>query len=213
MLDALRSLTEDAWQIPYSTRVDGITNFQHTWADGDELIVEDLVGPGEITEEVATRARDVALAEPTLVGRMVSTDARTSGINVRISLPGASKTELPEAVEHVRALLARSVPCGLSRPGDPRVGNRDDELGVRRSPHARYAVRDAAHVRSLRPGHRESFSASVSGIASTLTVLLLSTLNHYRHRGAPGRPARSGVVGGADDHPHARRRRLDSTSS
>ena len=83
VLDALRSLTEDAWQIPYSTRVDGITNFQHTWADGDELIVEDLVGPDEITEEVATRARDVALAEPTLVGRMISTDARTSGINVR----------------------------------------------------------------------------------------------------------------------------------
>ena len=81
MLETLRSLTEDAWQIPYSTRVDGITNFQHTWADGDELIVEDLVGPGEITEAVATRARDVALASRRLPdgwsrqtpGRRVST--------------------------------------------------------------------------------------------------------------------------------------------
>ena len=50
--------TEDAWQIPHSTRVDGITNFQHTWADGDELIVEDLVGPGEITPAIVARARD-----------------------------------------------------------------------------------------------------------------------------------------------------------
>ena len=42
-LEAIRGLTEDAWQIPHSTRVDAITNFQHTWADGDNLIVEDLL--------------------------------------------------------------------------------------------------------------------------------------------------------------------------
>ena len=45
-LEVIRSLTEDAWQIPFSTRVDAITNFQHPWANGDDLIVEDLVGRG-----------------------------------------------------------------------------------------------------------------------------------------------------------------------
>jgi predicted RND superfamily exporter protein len=55
--DVIRSLTEDAWQIPFSTRVDAITNFQHTWADGDELIVEDLVGRGDISPDVVVRAR------------------------------------------------------------------------------------------------------------------------------------------------------------
>ena len=42
-LEAVEELTEGAWQIPFALRVDSITNFQHTWADGDELIVEDLV--------------------------------------------------------------------------------------------------------------------------------------------------------------------------
>jgi len=37
--------------------VDSITNFQHTWAKGDELIVEDLVGEGVITPSVVERAR------------------------------------------------------------------------------------------------------------------------------------------------------------
>lgn len=105
ILGLVRSLTEESWQIPNSTRVDGITNFQHTWADGDELIVEDLVGTGEITAAVADRARDVALAEPLLAKRLVSEDARATGVNVRISLPGESQDELPATVEHVRMLV------------------------------------------------------------------------------------------------------------
>ena len=42
-LAAIEELTEAAWQIPYSRRVDSITNFQHTWAEGDDLVVENLV--------------------------------------------------------------------------------------------------------------------------------------------------------------------------
>lgn len=174
VLEALRSLTEDAWQIPYSTRVDGITNFQHTWADGDELIVEDLVGPGEITEEVVTRARDVALAEPTLVGRMVSTDARTSGINVRISLPGESKTELPDTVEHVRALLAQY------RAAYPDLEIHASGIAMMNWAFAEAPMRDMPFVMPLMFGALVLaiviFLRSVSGIASTLAVLLFSTL-------------------------------------
>ena len=42
-LAAVEEITEAGWQVPYAIRVDSITNFQHTWADGDNLIVEDLV--------------------------------------------------------------------------------------------------------------------------------------------------------------------------
>ena len=42
-LAAIEDLTEAAWQIPYSSRVDSITNFQHTRSEDDELIVEDLI--------------------------------------------------------------------------------------------------------------------------------------------------------------------------
>ena len=105
-LKVIRSLTEDAWQIPFSTRVDAITNFQHTWADGDELIVEDLVGRGEITPEVVARARRVSLAEPLLTGRLIAPDARTTGVNVRISLQGEAVDELAQTVAYARGLVA-----------------------------------------------------------------------------------------------------------
>ena len=105
-LDAIRSLTEDAWQIPFSTRVDAITNFQHTWADGDELIVEDLVGRGDLTPSVVARARRVSLAEPLLAGRLIAPDARTAGVNVRISLRGEANDEFAQTVAYARGLVA-----------------------------------------------------------------------------------------------------------
>ena len=37
-LVAIEALTEAAWSIPYSQRVDSVTNFQHTAVDGDELL-------------------------------------------------------------------------------------------------------------------------------------------------------------------------------
>ena len=105
-LEVIRALTEDAWQIPFSTRVDAITNFQHTWANGDELIVEDLVGRGDITPEVVERARRVSLAEPLLLGRLIAPDARTTGVNVRISLRGEANDELAQTVAYARGLVA-----------------------------------------------------------------------------------------------------------
>jgi predicted RND superfamily exporter protein len=104
-LEAARGLTEDAWQIPHSTRVDGISNFQHTWADGDELIVEDLLPKGEITPAAIDRVRAVSTTEPLLVGRLMARDGGATGINVRISLPGKSADELPATVAHVRSLV------------------------------------------------------------------------------------------------------------
>ena len=38
-LAVIKDITERAWQIPYSTRVDSITNYQHTIAEEDDLMV------------------------------------------------------------------------------------------------------------------------------------------------------------------------------
>ncbi len=50
-------MTEQAWQLPYSVRVDSITNFQYTRAEADDLIVEDLVADGA-TEHIADQLAD-----------------------------------------------------------------------------------------------------------------------------------------------------------
>ena len=68
---AVEEITEAAWQIPYTIRVDSVSNFQHTYAIEDDLIVEDLVqGAAEREASFLEERRDVALAEPLLYERM-----------------------------------------------------------------------------------------------------------------------------------------------
>ncbi len=108
VLTAVAELTEAAWQVPYSIRVDSITNFQHTYAEGDDLVVEDLFeDPQSMSDDELSRRGDIALSEPLLVNRLISPDAHATGVNITIELPGVNPTaEVPEVVSFVRNMIA-----------------------------------------------------------------------------------------------------------
>lgn len=107
-LDLIEKLTEESWQIPYSTRVDSITNFQHTIADGDDLRVSHLVyGADTFDDDKIAYVREVALNEPLLVNRLVSPKGHVAGINITVQLPGKALTEVPEVAQFSRELAAK----------------------------------------------------------------------------------------------------------
>jgi len=102
-LAAVEELTRDSWRILYSSRVDSITNFQHIRAEGDELIVEDLVKNAEsLTDAELERVRDIALAEPLLVNRIISPTGHVTGVNVLFLKPDESPNEIIEIAKYVR---------------------------------------------------------------------------------------------------------------
>ena len=105
-LQAVAWLTERAWETPYSTRVESITNYQHTSAIEDDLLVEDLaIEPGELSDEDLTRIRNIALSEPVLLNRLISPAAHVTGVNINIELPGVDPVvENPEVVVFIREL-------------------------------------------------------------------------------------------------------------
>lgn len=107
VLGVLEELTERAWQIPYSVRVDSLTNFQHTHVDGDDLFVGSLVeGAASLDDKALATIREIALHEPILVNRLVSVDGRTAGIAVTLLFPGTDHAvHLPEAVKAAEALV------------------------------------------------------------------------------------------------------------
>ena len=105
-LEAIQLLTEKAWKIPYSSRVDSITNFQYTQADEDDLIVADLVIDPQVSTEEIEKIKQVALHEPLLVNRLVSSKGHVSGINVTLQLPGKDPFESTEVATSVRLLAA-----------------------------------------------------------------------------------------------------------
>lgn len=107
-LAMVEELTELSWQIPYSTRVDSVTNFQHTVAEGDDLLVGDLFNDvSALSAEEIAQLKDVALNEPLLVRRLISPSAHVTGVNVTIQLPGKSLTEVPEVAQYARDVAAQ----------------------------------------------------------------------------------------------------------
>ena len=108
VLEAIQYTTEESWQIPYSLRVDSISNFQHTYAEGDDLIVEDLYEDVTLlTPEDIENIKAIAVAEPQLVHKVISPSGHVAGVNITVELPGINEqTESPEVVTAARALVA-----------------------------------------------------------------------------------------------------------
>jgi len=105
-LAAIADITERAWQTPYSIRVDSLSNYQHTQAEGDDLLVGDLYEDASaLSAAQLQEIKDIALNEPLLVHRLIAADGETAAINVTVELPGLDEaTEGPQVVAHIREL-------------------------------------------------------------------------------------------------------------
>ena len=104
-LTVIKDITHEAWQVPFSTRVDSITNHQHTSAEEDDLIVDDLVvDPNVLTKSDLLIIQSIAINEPMLVNRLISPDSKYAGVNVTVQLPGKSLDEVPKTVAFARNL-------------------------------------------------------------------------------------------------------------
>lgn len=107
MLSIVKEATERAWQTPFSLRVDSITNFQHTYSEGDELTVIDLVDdPESLTPESVEKIKNIALKEPLLLHRLIPPKAHVTAINITVELPEKEMTEVPMVAKSVRAQAA-----------------------------------------------------------------------------------------------------------
>ncbi len=116
LLSAVRDLTEKSWKTPFATRVDSLTNFQHSYAQGDDLTVRDLVSKrGVISQSAADEAKQISLAEPLLANRLISPDGKTVAININLSLPGKTLDEGPNAMAYARQIADEF------RSGNPNV--------------------------------------------------------------------------------------------
>ena len=110
MLTMVQEYTDLAWQIPYSSRVNSLTNFQNTWSEYDDMVVEDLVyeEASTLSTEDLDKVKAIALKEPYLKGAIVSPDAKVALINVTLQFPDLPDTTLNviEVMEYVQQLSA-----------------------------------------------------------------------------------------------------------
>ncbi|HAS6376551.1 efflux RND transporter permease subunit [Vibrio vulnificus] len=107
-LTQIQEMTEQAWQVPYSSRVDSLANYQHTEAVDDDLLVEDLLYQSyPLTAERIAKVRTIAMSEPLLVNALVSEKGDVAVINITMQMPGVDETaEVDEVVAYVEQMLS-----------------------------------------------------------------------------------------------------------
>ncbi len=105
-LEAVKELTAASWKIPYSSRVDSVTNFQHTRGEEDELIVEDLVDdPTRLSDDGLKRIKKIAMSEPFLLNNLISSSGHVTGIVVSMIKPEQSMNEALFVAKYARDLI------------------------------------------------------------------------------------------------------------
>ena len=106
-LGAIGAMTEDLWNLPYVRLVNSITRFQNTYADGDMMVVEDLVPePSMVTIEEAAAAKTAALDRIEIRNSLINEDGSATAISVIFRLPGIDLvSEIPDINAEFEPLL------------------------------------------------------------------------------------------------------------
>ena len=116
-LGAIEELTRAAWETPHSTRVDSLTNYNHTYAEGDDLVVEPLVDGAEaLSDGDLAQIERIALNEPQLLGRLVSRDGRVGALAISFVKAEDQSAIVAEVPDYLDAVLEEA------RAGHPDLG-------------------------------------------------------------------------------------------
>ena len=108
-LDAIEELTEAAWRAPYSSRVNSLTNYTHSEAFEDDLVVAPLVEDASaLSDADVVRVEKIALDAVEIAGRLVAHDGRTAGVAINFILPENPDQAVVEITDYLNSLLAEA---------------------------------------------------------------------------------------------------------
>lgn len=95
---ALREITEEMWKIPEVIRVESLSNYNYTYAEGDDIIVEPFfyeIGE-EMDSEYLTKKREQALSHKVMPNYLISEDGKSAMVFARLTptLEGSPNYEI-----------------------------------------------------------------------------------------------------------------------
>ena len=112
-LSLVWKLTEAAWQIPYSRRVSSLSNYQHSYAQGDELVTVSLIEtPDNLSKDSINRIRHITTSDATL-RNLAPENSKATLVNVSLELPKdnlQANTEVYEYAIRLRSELSTQYP-------------------------------------------------------------------------------------------------------
>ena len=93
-LKVIEELTKKSWTIPYSVRVDSLTNYSYVKSVNDDLIVEPFIEEAEKKSiEFFEKRENLVAGEDIIYKSLISEDKKTSVVSIIVDPPGPSKED------------------------------------------------------------------------------------------------------------------------
>ncbi len=113
-LTLIAELTDKSWLLPYSVRVNSLTNYQHTIVEGDDLFTDYILeDASQLTPKKIAEIKNIILNEPSLINFLTDKDGQVTAIQVRLNLPqekNAANKEIILAARELRKELSQRYP-------------------------------------------------------------------------------------------------------
>lgn len=108
-LAAVQDLTAAGWKLPHATRVDSLSNYQYSYAEDEDIVVEELVFDPALTlsKDDLREIQRHATGDPLLEGGLLAPGHDAAGVNVTLRLPPEDPAAVTEATKAARALAAQ----------------------------------------------------------------------------------------------------------
>ena len=93
-LKVIEELTKKSWTIPYSVRVDSLTNYSYVKSVNDDLIVEPFIEEAEKKSiEFFEKRENLVAGEDIIYKSLISEDKKTSVVSIIVDPPGPNKED------------------------------------------------------------------------------------------------------------------------
>ena len=87
-LSLIENLTEESWTVPYSIRVDSLTNYSYVRSVDDDLLVEPFIENAVSLEDSFIKQREKIVEEEEIIfGSLISKDKKTTVISIIVDPP------------------------------------------------------------------------------------------------------------------------------
>tara|TARA_B100000131_G_scaffold39445_1_gene35685 strand:+ start:2781 stop:5081 length:2301 start_codon:yes stop_codon:yes gene_type:complete len=102
-LSLIESLTEKSWTVPYSIRVDSLTNYSYVRSVDDDLLVEPFIENALSMEDSFIQRREKIVEEEEIIyGSLISKDKKTTVISIVVDPPNPdANLKLIDTIEYM----------------------------------------------------------------------------------------------------------------
>lgn len=149
-LASLQTLVQEAWKIPYISRVDGLTNFAYTTVEkeelteeeiaegiepADNLIVEDFIHQLPLTDAELTEKKKLALGDKLMPKFLISQEGDLTQITMRAIIPSDFPDGFSQATNGARSIrdsiMSLNSDLEIKLAGTVPLNNAFEEFAIR----------------------------------------------------------------------------------